>query len=67
MLLTKTIEQSLLEVEEETELEEIRNFKADYHRRQANLKSSWEEEVKREIQRIKQKNKALKNAKAKRE
>jgi len=31
------------------------------------LKSSWEEEVKREIQRIKQKNKALKNAKAKRE
>jgi hypothetical protein len=67
VLLTKTIEQSLLEVEEETELEEIRNFKADYHMRQANLKSSWEEEVKREIQRIKQKNKALKNAKAKRE
>ena len=30
VLLTKTIEQSLLEVEEETELEEIRKFKQDY-------------------------------------
>ena len=67
VLLTKTIEQSLLEVEEETELEEIRKFKADYHKRQVNLKDSWEEEVKREIQRIKHKNKALKTAKAKRE
>jgi hypothetical protein len=33
VLLTKTVEQSLLEVEEETELEEIRKFKADYQKR----------------------------------
>lgn len=67
MLLTKTIEQSLLEVEEETELEEIRKFKAEYKKRQVDLRDSWEEEVKREIQRIKHKNKALKNARQKRE
>ena len=30
VLLTKTVEQSLLEVEEENELEEIRKFKHDY-------------------------------------
>lgn len=67
VLLTKTIEQSLLEVEEETELEEIRKFKTDYQTRQVNLRDNWEEEVKREIQRIKQKNKALKQARVKRE
>lgn len=31
------------------------------------MREAWEEEVKREIQRIKQKNKALKNARVKRE
>lgn len=31
VLLTKTVEQSLLEVEEETELEEIRKFKTSYN------------------------------------
>jgi hypothetical protein len=67
VLLTKTVEQSLLEVEEETELEEIRKFKADYQQRQVNLRSNWDEEIKREIQRIKQKNKALKNERAKRD
>lgn len=67
VLLTKTIEQSLLEVEEETELEEIRKFKAEYQQRQVDLRDSWEEEVKREMQRIKHKNKALKNARVKRE
>lgn len=67
VLLTKTVEQALLEVEEETELDEIRKFKADYQKRQVNLRDNWEEEVKREIQRIKHKNKALKNARGKRE
>lgn len=60
MLLTKTVEQALLEVEEETELEEIRAFKEEYQQRQVQLHDSWEEEVKREISRIKQKNKSLK-------
>lgn len=67
VLLTKTTEQSLLEVEEETELAEIRAYKHDYTQRQESLRSNWEEEVKREIQRIKHKNKALKSASAKRE
>ena len=34
VLLTKSVEQALLEVEEETELEEIRKFKSEYHKRQ---------------------------------
>lgn len=67
VLLTKTVEQSLLEVEEETELEEIRKYKQEYKKRQVDLRDSWEEEVKREIQRIKHKNRDLKNARARRE
>ena len=47
-------------MEEETELEEIRAFKDEYQQRQAALQDSWEEDVKREISRIKQKNKSLK-------
>ena len=67
VLLTKTVEQALLEVEEETELQEIRKFKAEYRKRQEDLRSDWEEEVKREISRIKQKNKALNKARMRRE
>ena len=54
-------------MEEETELDEIRKYKSDYEKRQVNLHDNWEEEVKREIQRIKHKNKVLKQARAKRE
>ena len=43
VLLTKTVEQSLLEVEEETELEEIRKYKQEYKKRQVDLRDSWEE------------------------
>lgn len=49
VLLTKTVEQALLEVEEETELEEIRKFKTEYEQRQVSLRVSFEDEVKREI------------------
>ena len=49
VLLTKTVEQALLEVEEETELEEIRKFKTEYEQRQVSLRVSFDEEVKREI------------------
>ena len=38
VLLTKTVEQALLEVEEETELEEIRKFKTEYEQRQVSLR-----------------------------
>jgi radial spoke head protein 3 len=67
VLLTKSVEQALLEVEEETELDEIRKFKGEYEKRQVALHDSWEEEVKREIQRIKHKNKVLKQARSKRD
>ena len=67
VLLSKTVEQALLEVEEETELDEIRRFKNGAYKRQSEDREGWEQEVKREIARIKAKNKALKVARAKRE
>jgi len=39
--LTKSVEQALLEVEEETELEEIRKFKSEYHKRQQTAHDAW--------------------------
>ncbi len=67
VLLSKTVEQALLEVEEETELAEIRRYKDGAYKRQSEERDEWEQEVKREIARIKAKNKALKVARAKRE
>lgn len=67
VLLTKTVEQAILEVEEETELEEIRRFKNECQKRKSVENDDWEQEVKKEIARIKQKNKALNNARLKRE
>ena len=46
---------------------EIRKFKQEYQKRQENNHQQWEQEVKREISLIKQKNKTLNNARAKRE
>lgn len=67
VLLNKSVEQAILEVEEETELQEIRKFKQEYSKRQENNHAQWDQEVKREISLIKQKNKTLNNARAKRE
>ena len=53
VLLSKTVEQAVLEVEEETELEEIRKFKSDCYKRKQNERDDWEQEVKKEIARIK--------------
>ena len=66
VLLNKSIDQAVLEVEEEHELEEIRKFKYEYHQRRQLEDTDWQHEVKREIKRIKQKNKALENAREKR-
>jgi hypothetical protein len=65
--LSKTVEQALLEVEEETEIHQIRQFKNEAYKRLNEDHDSWEQEVKREIARIKAKNKALKNARTRRE
>ena len=67
VLLSKTVEQALLEVEEETELDQIRHYKNEAYTRINDEHDGWEQEVKREIARIKAKNKALKNARTKRE
>ena len=42
VLLTKTAEQAILEVEEETELDEIRKFKGECSKRKQNEKDDWE-------------------------
>lgn len=67
VLLSKTVEQAILEVEEETELSEIRKFKTEYRKRKETNHNKWEEEVEREINLIKKKNQELHNARAKRE
>lgn len=67
VLLSKTIDQACLEVEEEFELEDIVKFKEDYKRRREVEDGDWQHEVKKEISRIKIKNKALENARKKRE
>jgi hypothetical protein len=41
-LLTKTVEQAILEVEEETELDEIRKFKTECHKRKSVERDDWE-------------------------
>ena len=43
----------MLEVEEETELDEIRKFKNECSRRKTAEHEDWEQEVKKEIARIK--------------
>jgi len=47
-------------------MEEIRKFKYEYAKRRQLEDADWQQEVKREIQRIKQKNKALENARKRR-
>lgn len=42
VLLTKTVEQAILEVEEETELDEIRKFKGECHKRKQGERDDWE-------------------------
>ena len=66
VLLNKSVEQACLEVEEEHEMEQIKQFKEGYHRRRIAEESEWQQEVKKEIARIKFKNKTLETARDKR-
>ena len=45
VLLSKTCEQAILEVEEDTELDEIRKFKDEYQKRQEVAHNDWQQEV----------------------
>ena len=56
-----------MEVEEESELDSIRKYRADYEKRQSAYSENWASECKREVQRIKNKNKLLKAAHHRRE
>jgi hypothetical protein len=47
-------------------MEEIRKFKYEYAKRRQLEDAYWQQEVKSEIKRIKQKNKALENARKRR-
>ena len=49
VLLSKSIEQGTLEVEEEHELDQIRKYKQSYHKRRQAEEAEWQQEVKREI------------------
>jgi len=42
VLLTKTVEQAILEVEEETEIDEIRKFKTECQKRKQGERDDWE-------------------------
>jgi hypothetical protein len=66
VLVNKTLEQSLLEVEEETELTNIRSYKRDAEKKKVVEREDWEQEVRKEVARIKQKNKVLATAREKR-
>ena len=54
VLTFKTLEQSLLEVEEEAEFESMQNYKSEYNFRKQKEKHDYEEELKREIELIKE-------------
>lgn len=56
----------MLEVEEETEIDDIRKFKEGCEQRLQVEREDWQKEVKKEIARIKLKNKALNQRRVKR-
>jgi hypothetical protein len=53
-------------VEEESELTNIRSYKKEVEKRKIGEREDWEQEVRKEVQRIKQKNKVLAVAREKR-
>jgi len=55
VLVNKTLEQSLMEVEEEHEIASMQSFKTEWMAKQADQMSDWQEQVKEEERRWKQK------------
>jgi len=60
VLINKTLEQSLMEVEEEHELEEMKEFKIEWRKRQETMVETWEEQVTAEWKRWQEKEAVLK-------
>merc|ERR1711937_783449 len=55
VLVNKTLEQSLMEVEEEHEIESMQNFKSEWLAKQSNQMADWQDQVKAEERRWKEK------------
>jgi len=67
VLTTKTLEQALTEVAEETELANVTQFKQEWQKRQAALMEDWEKTVEVERKRAAEKQKVLAAAKEKKQ
>lgn len=59
VVVDKTLEQSLLEVEEETELQNVEKFKKECERRTTQENEEWVQEIKIELNKNKAKNQLL--------
>jgi hypothetical protein len=59
VVVDKTLEQALLEVEEESELKALDKFKKEIERKKQQEKDDWKHEIKEEKARLKQKNELL--------
>jgi hypothetical protein len=65
VLVTKTLEQALTEVDDEDELANVAEFKAEWQKRQKNLVADWETTVAEERKRAEQKEQVVAQHKAK--
>lgn len=62
VVITKTLEQSMLEIEEEEEIKKIHEFKQEYAQRRQKEEKAWRDVVQKEIDIITRKNKVLEQA-----
>lgn len=67
VLVTKTLEQALTEVEEEVEMQNVSTFKGEWQKRQAQLMDDWAATVQQECVRAAEKQKLLAAAKARKQ
>ena len=67
VLVSKTLEQARLEVDEASEIDAIRKYKAEYKDRRQVEREDWEAQVKEELKRVAKKNEMLKREREKRE
>ena len=65
VVVTKTLEQAVIEIEEEQEIAEIQNFKQEFIRRRQQDEKAWRQILQKEIDKITTKNKILEKYKDK--
>ena len=59
VVVTKTLEQAVIEIEEEEEIAKIQNFKQEFIRRRQQDEKAWKEILQKEVDKITKKNKVL--------